>query len=70
MNSLENVEKLIDLGVGDVSRLQHIKHILEENKILYSSDADYLNKLIQEYIEKSETPENPSDSSENMSIKN
>ena len=47
---LDNVIQLLNLGVGDLGRLEHIKNSLEENKTLYSSDRMYLEKLIEQHI--------------------
>jgi len=47
---LDNVIQLLNLGVGDIGRLEHIKNSLEENKTLYSSDRMYVEKLIGQHI--------------------
>lgn len=48
-NWLEDVNRLLDLGVGDKGRLEHIKDSLQNNKALYDSDKDYLQKLKEQY---------------------
>ena len=50
MNSpLDNVYELLQLGYGDTYRLEYIKKRLENGKILYISDNDYLQKLVNQY---------------------
>lgn len=46
---LEDVNRLLNLGVGDKGRLEHIKDSLQNNKILYDSDKEYLQKLKEQY---------------------
>ena len=41
---LEYVNELLNQNQGDSGRLQHIKKTLEENKTLYVSDIDYVQK--------------------------
>ena len=48
-SSLENVNELLRLGHGDAYRLQDIQHRLENGKVLYGSDNDYLQKLVYRY---------------------
>jgi len=45
------VKKLLDLGIGDQGRLDHIKNTLEKNKQLYTSDKKYLENLIKKYLD-------------------
>ena len=47
---LDDVKKLLEMGMGDTSRLEHIKQTLEENKTMYGSDKDYLEKLTLEHL--------------------
>jgi hypothetical protein len=47
---LDDVNTLILKGVGDSSRLEHIKESIENNKPLYDSDKNYVNDLIQKYL--------------------
>ena len=42
--------RLLNLGVGDIGRLEHIRSSLEENKTLYSSDRIYVEKMIEHHI--------------------
>ena len=49
-----NVIQLLNLGVGDRGRLEHIENSLEENKTLYSSDKDYVENLIEQHIKNQE----------------
>ena len=54
MNSLlDDANRLLKMGFGDFTRLQQIKKTLEENKMLYVSDRQYLVKLAKDH------PENP-----------
>jgi len=50
---LEDVNRMLDIGYGDIPRLKHIKETLEKNKMLYVSDRKYLQKLTQDHPEKS-----------------
>jgi len=43
------VNELLRLGHGDAYRLQDIQHRLENGKVLYGSDNDYLQKLVYRY---------------------
>jgi len=42
---LKRIEILLDLRVGDISRLEHIRESIVENKKLYNSDIEYVEKL-------------------------
>lgn len=42
---LEKIEDLLHQGVGDIARLEHIKKSVIENKELYNSDIQYVEKL-------------------------
>ncbi len=44
---LNDVNTLITKKVGDLSRLEHIKETLENNKQLYNSDRNYIDGLIK-----------------------
>lgn len=72
-NWLEDVNRLIDLGVGDKGRLEHIKDSLQNNKTLYDSDKDYLQKLKEQYLktgsvsEKHESSDSTESHTENSS---
>lgn len=48
---LDNVKRLLVLGVGDKGRLEHIKDSLEKNKTLYSSDRNYVENKIKQYLQ-------------------
>jgi hypothetical protein len=48
-SSLDNVYEILRLGYGDTYRLEDIKKRLENGKILYVSDNDYLQKLVYQY---------------------
>lgn len=66
---LNDVNSLIEKGVGDSSRLDHIRQTIENNKQLYDSDRKYLDELISKHLlneQRSEeiTPE-PLDSESN-----
>jgi len=47
---VDDVKRLLNLGIGDRGRLEHIKQTIEENKVLYTSDNEYLKKLIQNFL--------------------
>lgn len=51
LTDLDDVKKLIELGKGDLGRLEHIKKTLESGKTLYVSDKEYLQKLVHEISE-------------------
>ena len=51
---LGNVKRLLELGVGDKGRLEHIKDSLEKNKTLYSSDMNYVENKIKQYAQNPE----------------
>ena len=48
-SSLDNVNELLRLGYGDTYRLNDIKQRLENGKVLYASDSNYLQKLGYRY---------------------
>ncbi len=50
--SLDDVKKLLEMGVGDPSRLEHIKQTIEQNKTLYVSDIEFLEKLVRDHLRK------------------
>ena len=49
-SQLENVRKLLELQVGDKGRLEELQQRLENHKILFISDRDYLEKLVQQHL--------------------
>ncbi len=51
---LEIIQKLIDEGKGDLGRLNHILESVKMGKILYKSDARYLDQLIANQPKKEE----------------
>ena len=48
---LETIQHLMDSGVGDFQRLDHILSSLKPGKKIYSSDQRYLENLISKNIE-------------------
>lgn len=55
---LDDVNRILELGYGDIPRLKHIKETLEKNKMLYVSDRKYLHKLTQDYPEQQQEKTN------------
>lgn len=51
---LGSVKRLLDLGIGDKGRLEHIKDSLEKNKTLYFSDMNYVENKIKQYAQNPE----------------
>lgn len=47
---VNHVNELMRLGKGDLGRLAHIKDTLQQNKTLYESDKEYLEKLSRQYL--------------------
>jgi hypothetical protein len=47
---LDTVNILLNLQVGDLSRLEHVKRMILENKPLYTSDEKYVENLAKIYI--------------------
>ena len=66
---LDNVIQLLNLGIGDIGRLENIKSALEENKTLYSSDKNYVEKMIEQYIVNQEIQSEQVKDSSNESTK-
>lgn len=48
---LDSVKRLLSLGIGDKGRLEHIQDALEKNKTLYSSDKNYIENKIKQYLQ-------------------
>ncbi|EGG42549.1 Hypothetical protein Nlim_0730 [Candidatus Nitrosarchaeum limnium SFB1] len=46
---LNTIDILLDLQVGDTSRLEYIKKMILENKQLYASDQQYVQSLATSY---------------------
>lgn len=60
MSSLLNdVNTLITNRVGDLSRLEHIKETIENNKQLYDSDRKYVDDLIEKHLSNKTDDETP-----------
>lgn len=53
--SKNTVQRLLDLKLGDLGRLEHIMETLEKNKPLYRSDERYVTSLISNYLSVSYT---------------
>ena len=49
---------MINSGIGDVSRLTHIKNSIVEKKKVYNSDIEYVESLVDANFEKNEQPTN------------
>lgn len=49
-SQLDNVKKLLELKVGDSGRLEELKLRLENHKILFMSDRNYLESLSKQYL--------------------
>lgn len=47
---LDTIDILLNLQVGDLSRLEHVKRMILENKPLYTSDEKYVKNLAETYI--------------------
>ncbi|PJB96759.1 MAG: hypothetical protein CO079_09155, partial [Nitrosopumilales archaeon CG_4_9_14_0_8_um_filter_34_10] len=54
---LDTVNILLNLQVGDLSRLEHIKRMILEKKPLYTSDEKYVENLAFTYIKDHQTEE-------------
>jgi len=48
-SSLDNVNELLRLEYGDKYRLEDIKRRLDNRQILYNSDNNYLQQLVNRY---------------------
>ena len=51
---LDDANRMLENGYGDIPRLKQIKEILEQNKMLFVSERKYLVKLAQDHPETSE----------------
>ena len=47
---------MLNSGIGDVSRLIHIKTSILEKKKIYNSDIEYIESLVDTHFEKNEEP--------------
>jgi hypothetical protein len=54
---LDTIDILLNLQVGDLSRLEHVKRMILENKPLYTSDEKYVESLAEIYIKDHQTKE-------------
>jgi len=52
---LGTINILLNLEVGDTSRLEHVKRMILEDKPLYTSDQQYVNSLAITYIQDYQT---------------
>ena len=49
---------MINSGIGDVNRLNHIKNSIIQKKRIYNSDIEYVESLVDANFEKNEQPTN------------
>ena len=68
---VDDVNALLKLGVGDAYRLEHIKQSYIDNKTIWITDANYLDKLREKYLIKQSsatltTEEEPEDDGEGI----
>lgn len=49
---IKSIDELLDAGIGDKGRLEHIKSSLLKGKTIYNSDKSYLNSIINEHSTK------------------
>ena len=54
---LEDINALLNLKKGDTSRLNRIKQLCEANEIVSLSDRKYIERLVTQYIRKTEQAE-------------
>ena len=47
---LNDVDRLLEEKIGDEYRLLHIKETLKKNKILYTSDREFLSNLCKNHL--------------------
>ena len=59
---LDTVNILLNLHVGDTSRLEHVKKMILEDKQLYSSDKQYVENLASTYINNNQEETEPEQS--------
>ncbi len=52
---LDTVNNLLNLEVGDTSRLEHVRNMILEDKPLYTSDKQYVQNLAVTYIKDYQT---------------
>ena len=61
---VDEVNKLIKLGVGDAYRLEHIKQAYIQNKTLWVTDENYLKRLREKYLTKHQSESQETDDEE------
>jgi hypothetical protein len=66
---LNDVNILISKRVGDLSRLEHIKETIENNKQLYDSDRKYIDDLTEKHLFSKEIPDDTPKVEEKPTIK-
>jgi hypothetical protein len=54
---LEDINSLLNLKKGDATRLNHIKQLCEDNEIVSISDRKYIERLVTQYIRKTQSVE-------------
>lgn len=69
MDVVDDVNALLNLGVGDAYRLEHIKQSYIQNKTIWITDKNYLERMRNKYLIKhsniqNESEENTEDDSE------
>ena len=47
---VDDVNALLNLGVGDAYRLEHIKQSYIQNKSIWNVDKNYLQKMVEKYL--------------------
>ena len=47
---VDDVNALLEMRVGDIFRLEHIKHAYIQNKTIWESDKKYLEQLKEKYL--------------------
>ena len=47
---VDDVNALLNLGVGDAYRLEHIKQSYIQNKSIWNADKNYLQKMVDKYL--------------------
>ena len=68
---VDEVNALLKLGVGDPYRLEHIKQAYIQNKTIWTTDGNYLQRMREKYLTKlgsdvqTNIDENVDDNSEN-----
>ena len=55
---IEDVNRMLEKGFGDIPRLKMIKETLEQNKMLVVSERKYLSKLTRDHPENAKAKKN------------